>query len=158
MFTSKRRNTPKAVADFSRVIELDPKHVGAFVFRGNALAKMKSYANATQDFQSVIKLAPEDSEGYNSLAWLLATCPEAGFRDAKKAIELAKKACTLSSYEEPRPLDTLAAAYAENGDFHAAERWQARALRLLPIEERDRKNDYQKRLKLYEQGKPYRSQ
>ncbi len=55
---------------------------------------------------------------------------------------------------EPGTLDTLAAAYAEAGDFDAAVRWQARAIELLGDESaRDR---FRSRLELYRARKPYR--
>lgn len=66
-----------------------------------------------------------NAEAYNSAAWFLATCNDPRFRDVEKAlicstkaVEFAKKAGNLhltASY-----LDTLAAAYAENGNFEKA--------------------------------------
>jgi tetratricopeptide (TPR) repeat protein len=50
-------------------------------------------------------------------------------------------------------LDTLAAAYAEEGQFEKALEWQKKALELAP---ENFKADLNTRLKLYEAGKPYR--
>ena len=50
-------------------------------------------------------------------------------------------------------LDTLAAACAEAGDFEGAINWQRKAIELATAAE-DRR-DFQRRLKLYEHGKPY---
>jgi tetratricopeptide (TPR) repeat protein len=50
-------------------------------------------------------------------------------------------------------LDTLAAAYAEAGDFDKAVQWQEKAIELAPEEA---KNHYRSRLDLYKSGRPYR--
>jgi tetratricopeptide (TPR) repeat protein len=49
----------KAVADFSRVIELDPKHVNAWCSRGIAHDKLGRYEDAVTDFSRAIELDPK---------------------------------------------------------------------------------------------------
>ena len=80
--------------------------------------------------------------------------PDAKFRDGKKALESATKACELSEWKDSYHVDTLAAAYAEAGDFDAAVKWQTKATALYEPGE-DQKNA-QWRLKLYQEKKPYR--
>jgi hypothetical protein len=53
----------------------------------------------------------------DELAWLLATYPEPDVRDGAEAVRLAERACTLTNRRVPAFLATLAAAYAETGDF-----------------------------------------
>jgi tetratricopeptide (TPR) repeat protein len=91
--------------------------------------------------------------GYNNLAWLMAVCPESKFRDGKKALEYAKKACDLSDWQEPDCVDTLAAAYAEEGHYKEAVKWEKKALGGLTG---DNLEEGTKALSLYEKGKPYR--
>jgi WD40 repeat protein len=90
----------------------------------------------------------------NDLAWQLATSPDSTVRDGPKALALAKKAVTLTDGKDPLILDTLAAAYAETGDFSNAVAKQNDALVLLKHELT--KKDYESRLKLYESNMPYR--
>jgi tetratricopeptide (TPR) repeat protein len=56
----------------------------------------------------------------DELAWLLATYPDSKSRDGTEAIRLAERACDLTERRIPALLDTLAAGYAEAGDFARA--------------------------------------
>ncbi len=75
-------------------------------------------------------------------------------RDGKRAVESATKACELSEYTDAFHLGTLAAAYAEAGDFEAAVKWQAKANSLYSAPGDQEKG--QGRLKRYHERKPYR--
>jgi hypothetical protein len=55
----------------------------------------------------------------NNLAWILATCPIAALRNGDEAVQLAAHACKLTR-DTPVYMGTLAAAYAEAGDFSKA--------------------------------------
>ena len=56
------------------------------------------------------KRAPDDADTFNQLAWLWATAPDAEFRNGERAKECAVRACELTDWQAPGPLDTLAAA------------------------------------------------
>ena len=81
-----------------------------------------------------------------------ATCFEEDFRDAKKALAYAKRACTLTNRVTWFHLDVLAAAYAEAGDFEAAAEWVFKANEVAPEEY---KEGLRLRLELYKSGEPY---
>ncbi len=100
-------------------------------------------------------VAVDDAYGYttNNLAWLLATCPDAKVRNGKRAVELGNIACDNTGWKDSTTLDTLAAAYAETGDYVNAVKWQEKARNLAPGSQ---KADYDARLSLYRAHKPYR--
>ena len=89
-------------------------------------------------------------------AWLWATCPAAKYRDGKRAVASATRACELRGWKDPYGLDTLAAAYAEAGDFAKAVVYQRVANDLYQGEQARRKGE--ERLALYKEGKPYREE
>ncbi len=78
------------------------------------------YAEAIQFYRAALKAQPDQEEVLNNLAWLLATCPDAAFRNGPEAVRLAIRACQLTGYAQPLLIGTLAAAQAEAGDFPAA--------------------------------------
>lgn len=94
-------------------------------------------------------------DALNALAWMSATSPAADVRDGTEAVQYATQACTLTDWAQPAYIDTLAAAYAEAGDFTSAVKWQKKAMDLLKGPASSR-TDYESRLRLYESGKPYR--
>jgi serine/threonine-protein kinase len=99
----------------------------------------------------------DDPENLNGLAWLLATSQTANLRDGAKAIEYATKACELTQWKNAQYIDTLAAAYAEAGDFDSAIKWQKEAINLLTKEEpAGWRTEFEDRLMLYQSHKPYR--
>jgi tetratricopeptide (TPR) repeat protein len=147
----------KSLADFDRAIELDPKLSMAFTNRGRWYMKHGDYPKAQADYTKAIELAPRDWPAFNGLARVYATAPvfEAHIRDGKLALQMAKRACQLSGWDEWMPLASLAAAYAELGDFEAAVKWQTKALAMSqPAKDRDQRDNL-KRLELYKSGQPY---
>jgi tetratricopeptide (TPR) repeat protein len=112
----------KVVDDCSKAIELAPNHLVPVEFyrlRGRANSRLAHFEQARTDFLTVLKRAPTLAGGYNDLAWLLATCPDATERDPGRAIDLAKKAVEL----EPKAAEywnTLGVANYRAGDWKAA--------------------------------------
>ena len=133
----------------------DNKVADAYTARGLAFYHKKEYDRAITDYSEAIRLNPNDALTFNNLAWVLATCPNDKVRDGKRAVEYATRACDLSNWNHFNNLDTLAAAYAECGDFKKAVRWQTKAL-TFGIEDKEILEQAQQRLKLYEGGNPYR--
>jgi tetratricopeptide (TPR) repeat protein len=150
-----KKEYDKAIADYSAAIRLDPKCAWAYYNRAIAWNDKKNYDKAIADYSEASQLDPNDAEPYNSRAWLWATCPDSKLRNGKKAVESATRACELSEWKEANYLDTLAAAYAEAGDFDNAVECQEKADKLFTDAEVTKKAE--ERLKLYKDKKPYRA-
>ena len=105
-----------------------------------------------------MKRFPNEPQPYNDCAWLLATSTKDEVRNGTRAVELATKACTLTDWQNPAFLDTLAASYAEKGDFPEALKWQREAVRLSTAEPAEVQAELQSRIALYEQTKGYREE
>ena len=144
----------RAIDDYTRVLELDPISATTYQDRGQAWVGKKEYGKASDDYNRGLKLSPTLPALCNATAWLLATCPDKKIRDGKRAVHLAKQALgkqkTNANY-----IDTLAAAYAEIGDFDEAVRWQQKTLGDAHF-----KKDAaaQRRLELYRKMQPYREE
>ena len=147
----------KAIADYTEMVRLDPRDPVSLCNRGDAYAAKKDFNKALADFTEAIRVEPNDHTGYNSLAWLWATCAEAKFRDGKKAVEYATKACELTSWADASQFDTLAAAYADIGRFEEAVKWEKKAIE-SPNYPKEELQEARLRLKLYEEGKPFRDE
>jgi tetratricopeptide (TPR) repeat protein len=85
-----------------------------------ALLAQGEIADGIKQFEKTLELAPGSVPALNNLAWIFATYSDPGFRDSAKALELAQKANEFSGGDNPLVLRTLAAAYANVGQFTRA--------------------------------------
>jgi tetratricopeptide (TPR) repeat protein len=113
---------------------------------------------AIRDYEEVLRRAPESPGALNDFAWTLATNPKDAVRDGRKAVELAKKACHASDYKHAPTIDTLAAAYAEAGEWSDAVKWQEEALRMAEKSHPDDVKGMRERVALFKEKKAYREE
>jgi tetratricopeptide (TPR) repeat protein len=145
-----------AIADEDEAIRRNPSLILAYSERGAAKQAKGDLDAAIADFNESIRRDPNSANAYNGFAWWRAVSPNGKFRNGPQAVEYARKACELSGWKEEAYIDTLAAAYAEVGNFSEAVKWQTECLKFtLPKEEADQ---CRQRLTLYEQKKPYRGE
>jgi tetratricopeptide (TPR) repeat protein len=149
----KKRDYDKAIADFDEAMRLNPLDVDSRFCRGLAWRAKKEYANAIADFDEALGMDAQDPGPYDARAWIWATCPDAKYRDGKRAVESATRACELTQRKDSDFMATLAAACAETGDFELAVKWQLKANDLLDDED---KIIGESRLQQYREKKPYR--
>lgn len=146
-----------ATQDFNSVLKISPGFFLAAIRRGEANARLGRYELSLADYDKVLSLHPmigSRGRAKTARAWLRATCPNPAFRNGQQAVVDAKAACNLCSWGEWDYIDTLAAAYAEAGDFDSAIKFEQKAISKAKKE--DNIKGAQARLALYQQHKPYR--
>jgi tetratricopeptide (TPR) repeat protein len=84
------------------------------------LLSLAKQPDGLERLREIAANAPDSPRMLDELAWLLATYPESKSRDGTEALHLAERACDVTQRKIPALLDTLAAAYAEAGDFPQA--------------------------------------
>lgn len=85
---------------------------------------------AIQEYRQALRVQPDLLGALNNVAWILATANEPDLRDGSEAIRLSARAVELTRRQSLRELDTLAASYAEAGQFADATRTAEEALSL----------------------------
>lgn len=145
----------EAIRRFSRALEIDADNFPCRRGRSDAAISIGDHPAALADLDKAHALEPDDSGVLNNLAWLLATSPDDDLRDGKRAVELATKACEETKWEEAHIISTLAAAYAETGDFENARKYSRRAVE-AGAETDEVTDQLEAELASYEAGKPWR--
>ncbi len=144
----------EAVTCYTRAIELDAADFRANRELGQVRLEAKDFAAALGHFERAHEARVDDVLCANNLAWLLATCPGSGSRNGPRAVQLALEICRATGDNDPSTLDTLAAAYAEAGQFELAVATATKAL--AGATEPVLKRQIQARLRLYRGGQPFR--
>lgn len=158
-----KKNWAKAVEIDRAVLVIDPTEWHALRGLGDAMLNTGRHAEAIGYYEKAMKLEPNDDGVLNNFAWVLATSTDAKLRNGRRAIQLAKDACKATEYKVPHILSTLAAAYAEIGDFDNAAKWSTKALELAEKEKpggqdgtKETKEALKKELENYRAKRPTR--
>jgi len=123
-----------------------------------ALEEKGNPTQAIQHYQKALELGPRSIPALTNLAWLLATSQDASVRNGPKAVELAGQANQLVGGTNTIVLRTLAAAYAEKGEFGNALRTARSAMQLARMHGEDSLTaDLAQQIALYQLGMPYRA-
>ena len=177
-------NLKAGLEDLNETIRLKPAFFVASWMRAGVYTQLGNYAAALQDLDALAKGSFQAQEAghfaliLNQRAWIHATCANASLRNAQLAVADATRACDVSKWKGSSYIDTLAAAYAESGDFQSAIRYEEQAIALnksgsdeslksqseskkyaeeLARGNPQRAKGYAERLELYKHHRPYRN-
>jgi tetratricopeptide (TPR) repeat protein len=147
----------KSVIDFTELIKMTQASA-AYKERARTFYRSGEYSLAVDDYKKADNVVGGTfTTQVKLLPWLLSTCPDPKFRNGTEAVAMARKDCESTKWKDSGKLDTLAAAYAETGDFQEAIRCEEQAIAL-----RDGEFAWQTRMKerlaLYQKSKPYREE
>ena len=121
-----------------------------------ALDESGHSVEAIQHYERALEISPQSVSALNNLAWLLATCPDASLRNGARAIQLAQQGDQLSGGTNAVVLRTLAAGYAEAGQFGKAIESGRAATRLAQMQgDNSLAEELEQQIALYELGLPY---
>jgi tetratricopeptide (TPR) repeat protein len=154
---SQRGDAQGAIREWRSALELDPKYAEAHASLGDALSAEGRTAEALEHWRDAIQLQPNDAPTLRRAAWVLGTSPDAAIRNGDQALAFAVRAVELSGGKDARMLDTLAAAYAEKGQFADAALTARRAQARAEQENQPALADQIRiRIALYEADRPFR--
>ncbi len=148
-----------AIKDCNEALRQYRGCVEAALLRATINTRLGKYAEALKEFNSLASLHPRRvtlARVLSDRAWFYSTCPNTSFRNGRQAIKDAKTACSIMVWTDENTIDTLAAAYAEIGDFNSAVQYAQQALAMKDISATDSKR-IQRHLESFQQHKPIRS-
>ena len=109
-----------AIAEWRTTLSIHPYDAGAHTSLGNALVQKGLLADAADHYEKALQSDADAILPLNNLAWVMVTGPDDSLRNNEIALKLASKANQLSKNTNPVFIRTLAAAYAQAGQFENA--------------------------------------
>ena len=150
-------NFKAAIEELRAAVKLEPANVSLNYEMAGFLSQAGQSREAVDFYNRAIETEPKSAAVLNDFAWVLATDPDDKVRDGARAVKLAQSACQLTDWKAAMLIGTLAAAYAEAGQFTNAV---AMAEKARDTARADNQETVAKRneelLSLYRAGKPYR--
>lgn len=144
----------QAEKQLSDLLDELPGNLLALQIRANTYVMMGKHVDAVHDYKKVLEQKPDDVNALNNLAWMLATSTQEGIRNAKSAIEYSERAAKITEFKQSYILSTVAAAYAESGDFAKALEWLDKADAVC--EDPSQKTSLKAERESYDKKRPWR--
>ena len=139
-----------------KALDAEPASIDYLGTLAQVLQTEGKAAEALQAYLEVVNRRPDELRARNNAAWILATSADGRLRDGPKAIALLLPAAQ-SPDSDSNLLDTLAAAYAEAGQFQQAVETVGRAIVKARGESLPASvvADMETRLELYKKQRPF---
>lgn len=154
-----KRDFDASIIDSAKAIELTAGK-DALPLENRAFAWMSKdeCEPAIRDLDAVLRIAPDDEDAREALAFLLAASTDERHRDGRRALELGRSLCKQAGYNN-ETLDILGMAYAETSDFAMAVQCTQNALRIVKSAETHAAlcAGLEQRIALYRAERPYRA-
>jgi len=151
-----QEQTDRAQAELRKAIKLVPTFEAAHVRLAHILMLQNDLENCIPTLYMGLEALPDSALLANTLAWLLATTPNATFRDPPEAVKWAEKACAVVGRSQASFLDTLACAYAAAGRFDEAVKTEQDAVEAARRQVGEELvKEYETRMHLFESRQPY---
>jgi spermidine synthase len=109
-----------ALAPLRMFQTIEPGEATGYHLLGRALMLTGRSDEALAQFSRSVRLQPDAYMSLARMAWILAAHPDPDRLNPDEAIRLARTAAKISNHQNPLVLQSLAAAYAANGQFDQA--------------------------------------
>lgn len=152
----------QAIRNLDQVLRSNPANWQALRLKGEICLSQGEHADAIEAYKAALSILPEEESDdlkasvMNNLSWVLSTTPEDELRNGKLALELGLKACELTEFKQAHILSTLAAAYAEVGDFDKAVEFSEKAVETGKKNDSEQVEQLEEELKSFRDKKPWR--
>lgn len=149
-------NFEEAIPHYLEIIRVSPDNAEIYKKLGLAYFHSNKIEESIKYYREALRINPDMLEVAGSLAWILATTNDAKLRNGAEAVKLAAAVCSRTDSKASYAFDTLAAAYAEAGDFDNAIKNAQKALDLVRQKGRnDLAKEIEERLILYKNKQPF---
>jgi hypothetical protein len=156
-FLARQGRVNEAVSQWQQALKIKPDDAFAYYDLGVACSHAGRVEEAVANYEKALEFEPDLVKAGNKLAWVLATCPLPGVRNATQAVEWAQRANLLTHGADPDILGTLAAAEAYAGKFRDAVALIQHALPLAAAQNNGALvNGLQTQLKFYQANSTFR--
>jgi protein O-mannosyl-transferase len=146
-----------ALIHYRKLLQLQPDNIEVHNIVGTVLTQQNRVAEGVEEWEKVLAIQPENGNAMSNLAWVFATVPDQSLRDGPKAVRLAEQALRLSGGRIPILFRTLAAAYAESGEFSKAIQTAQQGMELANSQGNSGlATELQGNIALYQQQQPLR--
>jgi tetratricopeptide (TPR) repeat protein len=147
----------RALPYLETLVRTAPENALAHHELGVALLRIGRLSEGVEHVRRAYALDELFFEAANNVAWVLSSRPEPDLRDGAGALLIARELNAKTGYRELAYLETLAAAFAETGDFDAAVRTTETAIGIAHQTGESRAAEgLIDRLELYRRGRPVR--
>jgi tetratricopeptide (TPR) repeat protein len=152
------REAAAATEHFRQAAALAPQE-GRYRFGlGSVCEERGSLSQAEVEYEAGRRLSPDWPERARRIAWARGAAVEQKAGDDRLALFYARQACRGAATPDANALDTLAVALAAGGDFSEAQATARRAQVAADAAGDDQlAGQIAERIRLFEQGRPYRS-
>ena len=156
------REPLKAVKSFKAAEKVLPTGIQAAVNAAVLMRNMTQYEKARRNLERVLEKCVDDYAFQrpmvlNILIGIYASCPREKIRKGDKAVKYAEELLAAVSKEDLRwnELSTVAAAFAEAGQFEKAVQYAEQAIEVAKKTTRGDPGGLLYKLALYKDGKPF---
>lgn len=109
-----------SVTMWEHCLKVDPENAKAHDLFGNLLNNRGQWRRAREHYRKAMELDSNDPEALRAVALQLALFEDEKLRNYPQAIRMARRACELSRWKEPRHTRALATVYSVLAESQAA--------------------------------------